>query len=547
MENINIFIKENVGELGYMHNEVHIAPEIPEKILNNAISSFECEDNYNSILAVFDSTKFKSGKEGLIFTGKRMLYSANNKVVSFDYDKIESVKYASELKKGIFGKEDLYQYLIINMDKGEFIIDNLSGLLPIQNFSFEKLEKLLNTVITDFQDYEEEDQLKTLSEMPNELKMAYLKVIINMTFEDDEMIDNKELAELFLLMTRFDLEIDVRFEIRKYITEISKDNIESLESLVEIIQNYSEASHLKSLMISLCKDMINVYFTTKETKNRSFKFLEDNKKIFNLSEDEINLAYDTVENDYKLIEEDLDDDAIKKNAEELGAKAVAAGAPLAAVYISGSVVGMSAAGITSGLATLGMGMGMSGGLAIIGVIGVLSYKGVKHLTGSNELDKYKTRELMLRDIVKQNQKTVSLIIDDLNYLVDKLNSVTEKQDIQNKEIQLLKRMIAKFTAAAKTVSEKSNNCQNIANKLQCPKNLDIERLKSLTSDATKKPLYTFITCNYEEDNYGLNNNVQTETLEKMIEIFKVLGYFDIDNILKGKASEGFNKVKNIFG
>jgi ssDNA-specific exonuclease RecJ len=45
----------------------------------------------------------------------------------------------------------------------------------------------------------------------------------------------------------------------------------------------------------------------------------------------------------------------------------------------------------------------------------------------------------------------------------------------------------------------------------------------------------------------LKDNIKTSTLEKMSEIFKVLGYFNMDNILKGKASEGFNKVKGIFG
>jgi len=400
--------------------------------------------------------------------------------------------------------------------------------------------------------------LKTISEMPSELKIAYLKIITNMTYIDDEEIDEKELAEIFSLMTRLELDKDARFNIRLYLTEINKENILSVESLLEIIKDKSEASHYKALMISLVKDLINVCFSSKNNIDIDFPFLEKNKAFFNVSEQEINLAYETVKNDYKLFNEDIDDNAIKKNAKELAAKATAAGAPLAAVYISGSVAGMSAAGITSGLATLGMGMGMTGGLAVIGIIGVLSYKGVKHLTGANELDKYKTRDLMLHEVIKQTQKTISLIIDDVNYIVKKLNDTILNHGEQTEKIVKLTHMVAQFQGAMKSVDTKSNVYQNTANRLQNPRSLDVERLKSLTLEPTKKPLYDFIIRNYEEKHIqiegkeksfiGLKEDITTDNLEKMAEVFKALGYFDVNKILKSKASSSLNSLKKgVFG
>jgi hypothetical protein len=62
-----------------------------------------------------------------------------------------------------------------------------------------------------------------------------------------------------------------------------------------------------------------------------------------------------IQQDFKMLREDFSDDALKRSMKELTAKAGAVGVPLAAVYLSGSVIGMSAAGITSGLATLGLG------------------------------------------------------------------------------------------------------------------------------------------------------------------------------------------------
>lgn len=544
MENINLFIKENIKNIG---SSVYVTPEIPEKKLNNIIKALKCESFYESILAIYDDTLFGSAKEGFVFTGQKMIH---NKYGEFIYSEINSVEYKEDITVNDDGKESKEEYIIIKTkDDKEHKLKY--GMTTIDK---KKFSEFLNKIITEFEDYEEEDQLKTISEMSDELKIAYLKIIINMTFIDDEEIDEKELAELFLLMTRLELDKESRFTVRAYITEISKENIQSMESLLEIIKNNSEVSHHQSLMISLAKDLINVYFSTKDTTNRDFKFLDDNKILFELSDEEIALAYDTVENDYKLLKEDLDDDAIKKNAKELAGKAAAAGVPLAAVYISGSVIGMSAAGITSGLATLGMGMGMTGGLAVIGIIGVLSYKGVKHLTGANELDKYKTRELMLHDVIKQTQKTISLIIDDVNYIVQKLNDTILNHSDQTEKIKKLTHMMAQFQGALKSVDNKSNVYQNSANRLQSPKILDNERFKSLTEEPTKKPLYDFVIVNYELKMVEIDNNkveklvlkedVKTEILDKMSEIFKALGYFDMDNILKSKAS---GMLKGVFG
>lgn len=542
---VNVYIKENVGKLG---KKVFIAPDIPEKKMNNAIKAFKCEDFYQSILAVFDNTLFGACDEGLVFTGEKMiLKEMMTDPVIFLYTEIASAEFIKEETENKKGKIEVEEYLqITKFDEEKIDIIDIIGLVSCD---YQYLAEFLTNVI-EIEDFKEENQLETIAEMSEEFKKSYLKTIVNMTFIDDEDIDEKELAEILLLMTRLELSKDSRFEIRSYITDISHENLISIEELITSIKENSESSHFQSLMISLAKDMINVYFSTNDTMDRDFKFLVEHQSLFNLSDEEIDLVYSAVENDYKMLKEDLDDNAIKKNAEDLASKAVAAGAPLAAVYISGSVVGMSAAGITSGLATLGMGMGMTGGLVVVGLIGIATYKGLKHLTGANELDKYKTRELMLHEVIKQTQKTISLIIDDINFVVQKLNDVTLNHAEQSEKIKKLVQMMAKYQSAIKTVDNKTNHYQNSANRLHCPRELDVSRLESLTAEPTQKPLFNFIIENYEErsievdgkqkNSMMLIENVDTEILDKMGEVFKSLGYFDMGNIMKGK-------VKGIFG
>lgn len=544
MKNINVFIKENIKTIG---KDIYVTPDIPEKKLNNVIKAFKCEKFYTSILAIYDDTIFGSAKEGLVFTGEKMLH---HEYGEFLYSNISSVEYIEEITVNAKGKEEKNDWIIIATkdEKKKKFVHGLS------NIDKKKFVDFLNKIITEFEDYKEEDQLKTISEMNDELKVAYLKIIANMTFTNDEAIDEKELAELYLLMTRLELNSELRLQIRTYITEMSIENILAIEELLEIIKNNAESSHYKSLMISLAKDLINIYFSTNDTINRDFAFLKKYQSLLELSDEEINLAYEAVENDYKLLREDLDDNAIEKNAKELAAKAAAAGVPLAAVYISGSVIGMSAAGITSGLAALGMGMGMTGGLAVVGLIGVISYKGIKHLTGANELDRYKTRELMLHDVIKQTQKTISQIIQDINYIVQKLNETTLNHAEQAEKIKKLMKMMAQFQGALQNIDHKSNIYQNSASRLQNPKVLDHDRLKSLTSEPIKKPLYDFIVVNYEPNIVKVDNkkveqlllkeNLSTDILSKMSDIFQALGYFEVDNILMSKAS---NLFKGILG
>lgn len=551
MKNINVWIKENVDSIGnyvYVVDHPIEKKRPPEKKLNNAIKAFKCESFYQNILAIQDGTVFGSSTEGFVFTGEKMIHHKHGE---FKYSEIESVEFVENITYDDKGKEKKDEYILIIKNSQKYKFQYLYGI------DDKKFADFLNKIITEFDvdNFKEEDQLKALCDMPEELKIAYLKTIINMTYIDDKNIDEKELAEIFLLMTRLELKNTSRFEVRSYITDISDENMNSLESLLKIIKENSEASHYQSIIISLVKDLTNTYISSKiiyDKKSnkkiaevideclKEFNFISDNFELFNLSNEQINISIEAIKTDYANLKEDRDDTEIEKSLKELSAKAAAAGTPLAAIYISGSVVGMSAAGITSGLATLGMGMGMTGGIAVVALIGVLSYKGVKHLTGADELAKYKTRETMIHDVLIQTQKTISLIIDDVNYVVQKLNDALLNHSEQSEKITKLSNMVAHFQGALKSVDSKNNEYQNSANRLECPRILDEPRLKSLTSEPTKKVLYTFIIQNYDENTFKLKEDVETEKLNKMGEIFKALGYFDMDNILVGK-------VKGIFG
>jgi hypothetical protein len=550
MESVNLFIKENIEKIA--KKGIYIVPNIPEKKLNNILTAFKCENSRNNILAIYDNSLLGNAKEGLVFTGERILYN-NGELFEFKYKDMKEFKYIRNVLVNNKGKEEVEHYILIKDNHKEFKLEKLG------NFNYQAFEEIMNKVLS-FKEYKEEDQFKPLESMTEDLKVSYIKIIINMTYVDDNKVDQKELAEILLLMTRLKLSRDSRFNLRTYISELSKDNLSSVEDLLNIIQENSEASLYESIIVSLVKDLVNTYISSKFNYNivdknensekfndylKKFSFLEDNKHLLNISDDKIKFAIEAVRVDYENLYNDLDDESIKKNFKELTAKAAAVGSPLAAIYMSGSVVGMSAAGITSGLAALGLGIGMTGGLAVVSIIGVLTYKGVRHFTGGSELEKYKTRELMIHEVLKQTQKTISLIIDDINYIVEKLNEAVLTQDKQNNKIEKLVLLVSRFQAAFKEVDIKNNQGNNLSSKLSCPREIDEKRLFILTNEPIKKPLYDLIIKNYDHDTYKIKDNIDTDTLDDMNKILTALDYFSDSSILKCKTSERIDKVKGI--
>lgn len=537
----NIFIKEHIKVI----EDILVAPDIPEKKLNNAIKAFECEDSMSSIIALYDSTLFGSAKEGIVFTGEKMLIKTSSALISIEYKEISKAEYFEVVEQVKADKTRTSKG--IKIFKGEEVVELKDT--DVSPAIHKPLELFLNKLISECSEFKEVNLLQPLEEMPSVLKNAYVKILINMAFDNDGEIDEKELAEIMFLMGRISIDDEGRFELRSYIAEIGSSAI-STQDLLTIIKDNAEAAHYEAIMISLVKDIFSIHAsTTLSTEEGSIiqvsypDFLQKHKEIFGLSTDKMELARIAVENDFKILYENVDDDKIKQAAKDLAAKAASVGAPIGAIYLSGSVMGLSAAGMTSGLASLGMGgmLGLSSmatGIGVAVLIGVGVYQGVKYLTSNNELSKYKTRELMLHEVIKQTQKSISLMIGDINVIVKKLNDAIVRHKDDRDDIEKLSKILSKLQGAMKQMNSKSNQCANMEAALQCPQTLDISRIKSLANEPTKKEIYAFITSCYEEKEQNgtqqlvRKRNLSTDTLEKLGDILQGIGYFSATNNAK---------------
>lgn len=538
--------------------KIFITP-INSEVLDKAANVFKIDkEDYNFIVAAVDSSLTGNFGEGFVFTGTKIFYKeAFEKPVVFLYEDIVSAKYEKKMKYDKNGNEQLdSEYVEISLQN-----DKVFNMRGNSYCDVEFLSEFISQIIK-IGSYQDENQLVPVTDMSDELKLAYVKIVVNMAFLNDDGFNSKKFAEVFLLMDKIGLDKDSKFIIMEYMSTINKENIVNLQELIEIIKQNSTSSAYKSIMISIIKDSISTYFANVDAKDMDKVILSDinsiekNKAFFDLNDEDINLAFRAVKEDYSILNKNFDDETVKSLIKDLGVKASSVGVPLGALYISGSVVGLGATGITSGLATLGMGgvLGLSSmatGIGVVALIGVGTYQGVKHLTGANELSKYKYRELMLQEAIKQTQKSIYNVIDTINDLVLRINNAVLDQKENNKKIQKLKQMISSFVGAAKIMTDKQDSFQNSKNRLKCPDILDIVRLKNITSNSIHKDrLFDFIIKNYdkieqdEETQYKLKDEIDTAVLEEMGEIFEEIGYFEVSSVIKSKVQDGFSNISN---
>lgn len=552
MTSINLYLREHLGSVS---KNVSVAPDIPEKKLNNAVAAFAYGGGVANVIALYDNTMFGSGKDGLLFTGEQLIYRPTfSSPIAIPFEAMQAVAYKERLTGKNLDKSEPY----VEIARKEGSPVEIKDLISCDN---RKLANILQRAISEFDEFKDEKQILPIQDMMPELKTAYVKIIINMAFDNDGVVDDKEVAEILVLMTRIDMDTSSRMALRTYMA--NEAGITPTVELIATIDAHIPEGQAQSVHISLVKDLINTYFSTADEDVSKFAFFNKHRDLFRVSDAEVELAIDAIRCDRQFLKEDVSDDQIVATLKTLSAKAAAVGTPLAAVYLSGSVIGLSAAGMTSGLATLGMGgmLGMSSmatGIGVAVLIGVGAYVGVRKLTGANELTRFKRRELMLQEVVKLTQSTISMLVQDINFVTLRLNETMVAHGLQDAKIRKLVALMTQLTGAGAVLAGRSETTQASANKLKCAAHLDEAKLRSLTREATKVELFDVIRAHYEEreieetDGDGIKKKVErlvlksgygSKELEDLARAFDAIGYFKVGEVLKGAASDAAEKAK----
>lgn len=266
-----------------------------------------------------------------------------------------------------------------------------------------------------------------LSKVPGEQLVAFYGLNFAAAAADGE-IDKDELTMIFESLDLTPLTEEQKEIVRSYIISPPK-----MDETLNLIANGAD-----ELRYTVAVAVIEVIMADDVITKEESLFLDNMCWRLNVKPNQRYAIIDFVSQARRIRLRGVDDNVAEKTMKSAASGLTAVGVPIAAVYFSGSVVGLSAAGITSGLAAVGLGLGMVPGIGIVIVIGTGIFIGMKYLLGDSKKEKE-------RKLSAENERKAQLVIKNLqnaiNELLKRISSLELKaaeSEANQKAIQVLR-------------------------------------------------------------------------------------------------------------
>jgi uncharacterized tellurite resistance protein B-like protein len=247
----------------------------------------------------------------------------------------------------------------------------------------------------------------------------------------DGEIDKDELTIIFESLDMTSLTEKQKEKVHGYIIcPPSMD--ETLDTIAKGVDELRFATAVGVIEVLLADDVIT---------NEEGQFLNRICKQLRINEEQREAMINFVKEARRICLNGVDDNGAEKAMKSALSGLSAVGVPIAAVYFSGSVVGLSAAGITSGLAALGLGFGMVPGIGIAIIVGTGIYLSLRWLLGDSKEEKEKE---LTAERVRKAQLVIKNLQDTINGLFERITSLESKaaEAEANKEaIQVIRKRL----------------------------------------------------------------------------------------------------------
>ena len=559
--NVESIIKENAMKLKSNVSNVYISPDIPVKKLNNAIAAYGEGVQPGYVLALVDTTIFGSAKEGILLLGDRFYNSRNKRAINYlDIKNVEILPNYKSMSDGT--QKEIEPSILIEIEGApKHSYDEI--LFGINKEGFKELIDIIKEEVgTEDVELDSTNQMLPLAMMSDEIKELYIKFLCNTTYLDDGQIDSREYAEIMTLIAINSMNHDSRMKIRMYMYNM--DDMEDPDEILEKIKELVPAGSVDAVVLSLFKDAVNIRWDALCNSAKEDRFINELQHILDVDDGKAEFIIDEIQRNKDILNKRQNDDQIKKNFKEAMAKAGAVGVPMAAVYLSGSVIGVSAAGISSGLATLGMGgiLGFSSmftGIGVAVLLGVGAYKGVRTFSGLDEVEKNKEREMMLKEVASNAQKTLNYLVEDINDINDQLQQLFAEKDLANEKTRILALKLSKLMGQMGRGAQYTTNKMGYATKeqviCQLPRSINMDVVEKLSTasipqEAKDNLLKVYSKQETDEKQQLINNcldpDCSEEELKDAYSTLEAMGYFKLsENAMASAKNAADNSIKGV--
>jgi hypothetical protein len=310
---------------------------------------------------------------------------------------------------------------------------------------------------------EDPEKTLTLEVRPEEVKVLYARALALQSLVDGRL-DPREIEYLYVFMSRVGMSSDSREEVRQMLAtrEASLENVARLvEEVISAVPDNQE-----EISVSIIKDMVHLSHADNVVSLQERAAIEAaaGAHFGERASKVIDLAEKTVRYEKALIDGKVSVGELEAHVKEIVAVATAASVPITALFVSGSVIGLSAAGITSGLAALGLGglLGLSAmvtGIGTVVVLGVGTYAAARWVLGGKERELARQREHMIQEVIKRHQGAIEDLAEDQNAIALKLAEYVLRSDQNEATLAQLKSELQIFRAALEELKQGKDDLQ----------------------------------------------------------------------------------------
>jgi uncharacterized tellurite resistance protein B-like protein len=203
------------------------------------------------------------------------------------------------------------------------------------------------------------------SSAPEATRVAYYGALFAMAAVDGS-IDKDEIDAIFAVVKFEGLSADAQRTVRGYLVDPP--------ALADTLIPLRKAE--KVLRFSLMVNLVKIAYANDEVTPEERSALAQAQRVLCITDPQVEAIERFVRKLKAVHARGLDDNHAVDALKTAAAGLPAVGIPIAAVSVLGSVGGLSAAGITSGLAALGLGFGMVPGIVVAIIGGTAIYGGL---------------------------------------------------------------------------------------------------------------------------------------------------------------------------
>ncbi len=253
------------------------------------------------------------------------------------------------------------------------------------------------------------NQTLDLAKVPESDRLAFYGALFAIATVDGSL-DKDEMNLIFGIMDLEGMSESAKRQVQSYIIEPPP--------LQECLKTLSKADD--SLRFGLMVNLIDTIWANDELEPSEEEAIKLAKQELRITDEQVQAIEAFIQKMREIRARGLDDNQAAEAVKTAAAGLSSVGIPIAAVYFSGSVIGLSAAGITSGLAALGLGFGMVPGIGVAVLAGAGIFWGVSALldTGNQRAkeEESKKRERKAQLVIENLQGALNGLIERIETL-----------------------------------------------------------------------------------------------------------------------------------